>query len=367
MPLSIARAVKDLMILDPFYGLFLMQIEKRFDDSIPTACVARSGIDTVLLVNETFWNGLTDKEEMAVLEHEANHILHGHLTENWSMFPDKTRLNYAMDAEINNYIDNLPKDCIKPEKYNLMPFLGTKYYYEHLPEDIKEPEFDIHDWKDFENLSDAEKTIIKNQIDHIAKTAAEETQKMQGKIPAGLEDYIKNLFKKKERIFDWTKYFRRLIGTAIDVQLRKSRKRESIRFPDASGIKHKKKSNIVVVVDTSGSVSDKELVQFFNEIYYVWSAGTNVTIIENDAAIQRIYQYSGKWDGKVTGRGGTIFTDSVKWINDHRRDYQTAVFFTDGYADVKFKINVPNIWVITSNGSRQQYPGTTLYIPKTNE
>lgn len=60
-----------------------------------------------------------------------------------------------------------------------------------------------------------------------------------------------------------------MIGTILDVELKKTRKKESIRFPDASGLKHKRKSNICVVVDTSGSVSDKELCDFFSEIHHV--------------------------------------------------------------------------------------------------
>jgi len=59
-----------------------------------------------------------------------------------------------------------------------------------------------------------------------------------------------------------------MIGTVQDIELKKTRKRESIRFPNASGLKHKKRSNICVVVDTSGSVSNRELEDFFSEIHH---------------------------------------------------------------------------------------------------
>ena len=363
MSMSLEKAIKKLLIMDPFYGLFLLSINKRFDNKIPTACVCRNGIDVELLINKNFWESLSDDEELAIFQHEVLHLCHGHLTMQQN-FPNKKHFNIASDANINCYIKNLPEGAILPENYGLPGMCGTKFYYENIPEDADDNTLDIHDWKDFENLTEVEKKLIQNQIDHLAKRAAEQTQKMQGTIPAGLQDYIKELFKQKKRIFNWKSYFRRMLGSAQDVERKKTRKKESERFPGASGLKHKRKSNVCVVVDTSGSVSNQELVDFFSEIKYVWKAGTNVTIIENDAAIGRIYDYKGTWDGNVTGRGGTVFNQAVDWFNEHRKDYQCVVFFTDGYADVDLNIKGQSIWVITSNGNRQKYPGYTLYIPK---
>ena len=367
MALTIPQAIKKLLIREPFYGLFLLSLNKYFDDKVETACVRRNGINTELAINYEFWKSLSDECELAVLEHEVLHIVNKHLTMQES-FPNKQHFNIAADCEVNSYIENLPPNCIKAENYQLPPMCGTKFYYENIKEeeDDKNQTLDQHDWKDFSDLSDAEKQLIENQVDHIAKQAAEEVERQCGHIPACLKDYIGNLFKKKERIFNWKSYFRRMIGTVIDVELKKTRKKESIRFPDASGLKHKRKSNICVIVDTSGSVSDKELCEFFSEIHHVWKAGANVTIIENDAAIGRIYPYNGTWDGKVTGRGGTVFNEAVDWFNDHRRDYNMVIFFTDGYADVNLNIMGECVWVITSDGCKQDYPGKTLYIPKQN-
>ena len=80
--------------------------------------------------------------------------------------------------------------------------------------------------------------------------------------------------------------------------------------------------------------------------------------------IQNISKYTGKWNGEVHGRGGTAFEDAVNWFNAHRRDFNTIIFFTDGYADIDLNIMGQSIWVITSNGKHQKYPGQTLYIPK---
>ena len=64
----------------------------------------------------------------------------------------------------------------------------------------------------------------------------------------------------------------------------------------------------LVVVDTSGSISQNDLCDFFSEIHHVYKAGTVVEIIEIDTKIQRQYTYSGKWDLSASGRGIHITT-----------------------------------------------------------
>ena len=127
--------------------------------------------------------------------------------------------------------------------------------------------------KDFQECSNAEKQLIQNQIKGQIKTAAEQTIKIRGTIPAELQKIIDELFKPKPRIFDWKSYFRRMLGSIYDINIEKTRRKESIRFPDAAGIKHKKKVSILVAVDTSGSVSDNELKDFFSEITYIYKTG----------------------------------------------------------------------------------------------
>lgn len=310
MALTIPQAVRKLLIREPFYGLFLMSLNKYYSDKVPTLCVTRNGINTDLVINKQYWESLSDDLQISALQHEVNHIVFKHLFMQQD-FPNKKHFNIAADCEVNSYITPLHPDWIEATKYNLPNTMGTKFYYENIPEEEDDPPQDEHNWDGFQGITDAEKQLISNQIDHVSKQTAEQVQKQNGRIPACFEDYIGKLFKKKERIFNWKAYFRRMIGTIQDIELKKTRKRESIRFPDASGLKHKRKSNICVIVDTSGSVSDKELCEFFSEIHHVWKAGASVTIVENDAAIGRIYKYEGKWDGKCTGRGGKIVPPSI--------------------------------------------------------
>ena len=57
-------------------------------------------------------------------------------------------------------------------------------------------------WKDFQDLSDTEKELVNQQIDHQAKNTAEHVQKLAGSIPGELSEYIGSLFKQKPAIFN---------------------------------------------------------------------------------------------------------------------------------------------------------------------
>ena len=365
MALSISQAVKRLLIRDPFYGLFLTQVDRRFDDSIPTACVCRKGIGIELLINEKFWNSLSDLSEIAILQHEVGHILHGHLTMG-PLFPNHEHFNIAADAHVNSFIDNLPPGCITPDKYNLPPMMGTKFYYENIPEDKNDQPIDVHDWKDFQNLSDAEKKLIQNQIDHMAKQSAEQVQKMQGSIPGQFKEYIDSLFAKKPAVFNWKRYFRRVIGNSIQSFIKSTRYRPSIRFKGQPGNVLKFKPKVLVAIDTSGSVSNKELQEFFGEVEHLHKSGVCVDVVEFDTQIQNKFEYKGKkTEILISGRGGTDVHSTIDYYLEHR-EYSTLVVFTDGYLDID---NIPPknlIWVITSDGYHQDYPGISIYIPKDN-
>lgn len=217
-----------------------------------------------------------------------------------SYFGNHTLFNISADCQVNSYIPVLQKDpwCYAA-RWKLENEKGTKYYYEKLSEnpDIQnycDQDFGHEFWKDFQDLSDAEKELIGQQIDYMAKATAEQVQKGCGSIPGEFSEYIKSLFKQKPAIFNWKAYFRRLLGTAIDTMIKKSRRKESNRFDGAAGLIQKHKHKVLVAIDTSGSVSNKELCDFFSEITHVYKSGAAVDILEFDHAIQKVYAYDGK-------------------------------------------------------------------------
>lgn len=393
--MDLEKALKKLIYKDPFYGLFLLSLDKQYSEEVPTAAVARNGINCRLLINKDYWNTLDDEEQLFVLRHEVSHIMFKHMFL-YEDLSNREIANIAMDCEINQWIDPHKTYLGKyfyPDSIQAPPALGSREYYRLIvnnktslkvqyaagngngdsmidPQSLNGQSVDDHSKMQgdgdtgFDGLTDAERELISHQIDHIAKNTAEQTTKQRGTIPGCFKEYIEGLFKQKSPIFNWKKYFRRLIGTQISIDLKKTRKKESIRFPDSSAVKYRKKSKILVAIDTSGSVNDKELCDFFSEINHILRANVDVDICECDTKIDRIYRYTGKWDGSISGRGGTDFTAPIEYFNEHR-DYTTMVYFTDGYAPIP-SIRVRNnqiIWVITSGGQHQDYPGRAIYIP----
>ena len=378
--MDLDRAVKTLLIREPFYGLFLLNLNRYYGNKCDTACVCRNGINTELCINKKFWDTLSDDEQLAILRHELGHILFKHITSS-EYFGDHDKFNIAADCEVNSYIPILQKDpyCY-PARWNLENNKGTKFYYENLPDEPDQPNdgsegnngdssnsYDPNDshasWKDFQDLSDTEKQLIENQIDYQAKNTAETCQKLIGSIPGELKEYLDSLFKIKPQVFNWKAYFRRVIGNLIISELYLTRMRPSRRFPDSRGVRFKRKPHVLVGVDTSGSVSNEELEDFFSEIYYLWKSGVKVTIAQMDTKIEHIEEYNGKFNKEIYGRGGTEFTDLINYYNERKKDFSTLVIFTDGYVSLNLPPFRNGVWVITKNGQHQDYPGTTIYIP----
>lgn len=387
--MKLERAYKKVLIENSFYGIFLLGFSKIVDESVETACVRRKGINCELVINPKYWETQDDTQQINLLLHEVHHIVFQHMFM-WDSFPNKQVLGLAADCEVNSYLSNLDNTWIVPSLWQLPDKQGTKFYYENIlkqgsPQqqsggsgngnnsqnnnsNLKTKD-DHSQWKkDFQDCSDAEKQLIQNQINQQIKSAAEQTIKMRGTIPAELQDIVNELLKVKPRIFDWKAYFRRMLGSIYDINLKKTRRKESIRFPGSAGIKHKKKVSILVAVDTSGSVNKRELEDFFSEITHIYKAGARITILECDSKISANYEYTGKWDGTVHGRGGTDFKPVIDYYRKNIKDYAALVYFTDGECSIPDNVPRDTIWVITSAGDHEKtYPGRTLFIPKTNE
>ena len=390
--MKIERAYKRLLIENPFYGLFLLGLSKVINRSVETACVRKRGINCELVINPDYWETQDDTQQLNLLCHEVYHIVFQHMFL-WDSFPNKDILGLATDCEVNSYLRNLDNSWVVPSIWNLPKKQGTKFYYEEIlkqdppqqqqqqsngggsgdsqdnKDGMPQTKDDHTQWgKDFQECSDAEKQLIQNQINQQIKTAAEQTIKMRGTIPSEMQEIVDELFKPKPRIFDWKSYFRRMLGSIYDINIKKTRRKESIRFPDSAGIKHKKKVSILVAVDTSGSVNDDELRDFFSEITYIYKIGARITILECDAKITANYEYTGKWTGKIHGRGGTDFQPVIDYYRKNMKDYAALVYFTDGECSIPDNVPRDTIWVITSEGDHTKtYPGRTLFIPSKNE
>jgi len=386
--LSLSKIAKELMLIEPYYGFFLIMLNKTWRKDLPTAGVSKNGINYQLAINEEFWTSLSEEHQLGLLKHELLHIAFGHLT-SFGSFSDKKLANVAMDMEINQYIDTdwLPKGGIMIEDYedlNLDERAGCRYYYKKLQElkqekdkngtcgnepmdklldDIENGNVPDHGtWEEFDDLSEAEKKLIDKQLQKVLSDAKEQTIKKRGNIPGEIEGVItiEEIVAPK---FDWRGYMRRFTGVSTKVFTKKIRRKENRKFPESPGLKLKMKQHMLLGIDTSGSVSDSELQEFMSEINHIYKAGVDVTIVQCDTDIRSIESYKGKFELNVIGRGGTEFDPVLNYYNDNQKKYTSLVYFTDGecYTRVKPKGHV--LWVLSERSNmNDELPGKVIKL-----
>ncbi|NQY43016.1 MAG: hypothetical protein HRT87_06730, partial [Legionellales bacterium] len=195
---KISKACKSLIFTEPFYGLFLVGLNKHYSKEIPTAGVSVHGIGVKLTINPDFVDGLSMDHTMGLLKHELLHIAFGHLQLR-DKYKDKKLFNIAADLEINQYIDAqyLPEGGLTLESFpelNLPYRAGTETYYKLLSDaqnvsgdgescpslnnilnemDADENHQTNHPtWDEFESLSDTEQKMIEKQVEHQIKESA---------------------------------------------------------------------------------------------------------------------------------------------------------------------------------------------------
>lgn len=235
-------------------------------------------------------------------------------------------------------------------------------------QEMSEQSFDDHSmWPD--DMTEDEMENLSQAIDDMLEFAAEETEKGRGTIPAEMVGKIKAIREKKKPkpVADWKKYFRRYIGNEFSDLIKKSRKRESKRFPDAAGNRHKRKSHILVAIDTSGSVSMPEYREFFGQLKTMKDVTFHV--VECDARIQFEYDFNGKIREELHGGGGTDFQPPVDMYLANRRKFEGLVYFTDGGAPIPYNTPKETLWVVSSKGdhNRARYKvngASVVIIPK---
>ncbi|MBQ3949782.1 MAG: hypothetical protein II661_04830, partial [Bacteroidales bacterium] len=239
-----------------------------------------------------------------------------------------------------------------------------------LPEEYrgKFQQIDTHDeWPD---SAEATTDNIQQVIDDLLDFAAAEVEKACGTIPGEMVGRIEKIRKKPKPVADWKRFFRRYLGNEFTEFIKKSKKRESRRFPDAAGNRHRRKSHILVAIDTSGSVSMPEYMEFMGQIKTL-TASASFRVLECDARIQHEYEFRGKISQTLHGGGGTSFQPVVDYFNNNRRIYDALIYFTDGYCSVPKDTPKDTLWVISSKGTKDRAPfrvngASVVIIPSKN-
>ena len=379
---SLAKASKTLILEEPFYGLFLVGLNKTFRKDIPTAGVSKHGIGAQLSINPDYFSNLSLEHRIGLLKHELLHISFGHLLTR-DKYPNKKLFNIAADLEINQYIldSYLPDGGLKLDTFpelNLPVKAGTDEYYKLLEQAQEDGSseslnslldqmngdspYDHMTWDEFDQLSEADKKLVQKQVEHQLKEVAEQTEKRCGSIPGELAELIQRLRYVEPAKFDWKGYLRRFVGNSTIIYTKKLRRKYNKRYTGSPGLKIKFKNHILVGIDTSGSVSSDELKEFMNELVHMHKTGHKITIAQCDTQLNSVEEFNPKRDLEIKGRGGTSFQPVVDHFNE-KGNYTALIYLTDGEAYNPENCPKNTLWVLSSRSQiNDELPGKVIQL-----
>ena len=304
---DISKITTRLLLQEPFYGHFLLGMPKSLSSSITrTACVSLFNKQIIkLTVNPDFWSSLPEQHQYGLIKHEVLHIVLRHLYI-LSNYPNKPLFNIAADLVVNQYIQRtqLPDGAIVLEMFsylkqlygiNLEPLESVGYYYMQLKkcihtnpsmslseyeetygsvsttlEDLMESTNDNQAkhalWREFQQLSEAEKKVMEYQLHNHVKNVVDRLMdgvQIAGNLPAHLVEYLKNFLEEYKPQVDWKRVLRRFASSSTSSYVKNTLRRPSKRYGITPGIKIKRRQKILVALDTSGSVPIEDIEVFF--------------------------------------------------------------------------------------------------------
>ncbi len=363
---KMSRAKALLIMEQPFFGVAVTRRVIKIDLDIPTACVSPVGQITV---NPEFIKLLSTQQVMFLLAHEAMHYMLAHALRRGSR--DAMRFNVAADYVINDTLKTAGVGEMIPGGLwaQDMRLKSAEELYTELPEDAGQDGGgdgdgdkpfggignDIGDATDGDGkpLDDAACNEIKAQA-KVEMLQAAKAAKAMGKLPANIERLVDEMVAVQtpwheilERFMhskvrdgtSWTRPNRRFIGQGV-----------YLPGPDFKP----KMGEIVIAVDTSCSIGQRELNEFNGHIDRIMEmcAPEKIHVVYCDSQVNHVDEFTPE-DYPVAlsphGGGGTRFEPVFNWVSQQGIVPECLIYLTDGYGDQN-SFDAPSydtIWLTT--------------------
>lgn len=356
-----------------FFGSFMIKVIKEisFNSEWPIITKAMLG-GFKMKFNPLLILTCTENEVVALLKHEIYHIMYGHYIRERNMKNKYSSLaiNIAMDISINQYINNLPMFCRRLNDVNMefalelksnMPV--EKYAYEihnAIKRQYKSKKI-IKDNSNFISEVNYEKCHDGWNDEHLSDDALRELTKntiinsYNGKAPEDLKRMILLMNQKSE--LDWKQLLKKLIPN-MKMDYYKTTTRRDRRQPDRLDIRGKLPSKIpeiILAIDISASMTDKEIDKIMREVLtIVKSKAGRLTVIECDNEIRSIYRLKSIKDiqKRSKNNGSTSYSPIFEFMKKNNMKKNILIYFTDGEGEKELSVKPVNkevIWVLTSD------------------
>lgn len=316
------------------------------------------------MYGKDFMTELDDKTFNFVVLHENFHVLYKHLT-TWDKLSkiDASRANMAMDYVINLQIRDLdPEEKVMSVWPNAL--IDDKYKGWSVREvfnDLEDQDnsgvgkaMDDHDWDSAGELTEAQKEELAAEIDRAVRQGEIAAKRLKGKSPRDIGAI-------PESRVDWRKALRDFVtsvcaGNDLSTWSRPRRRMMAHNLYMPSSFSESV-GEMVVAVDTSGSISDEGVREFLAEVVGVCKAVTpdkvHLLYWGSHVAGVETYEQSQYDTLAVTTRpqdgGGTEPQVIKDWMVAEQVKPAVVLVLSDGYVASWPDFGVPTLWAMTTD------------------
>jgi len=383
------KATSDIMGRDEFIALsgVLMIGSKSVVDGLPTACT--NGKDE--MYGRGFVESLNDSELRFLMLHECFHKMYRHLSTWEHLHKDNPQLaNMAMDYVINvklfdtdsnknNWI-KMPECGLLDEQYRGM---DVAQVYKKLKQDPPPSGgqggggqgeagsgsgMDEHDWANAKEMSAEDRQALAKEIDEAIRQGAI----VAGKLGTGGDRLLGELLETKQ---DWRTLLRDFVTSTTAGKDFSTYRRVNRRYVSMDllmpGSVSEAIGDIVVAIDTSGSIGDRELAHFMGEVTgicdQVKPARVHVMYWDTEVARHEVYLQDELDDliksTKPAGGGATDVECVSSYLRDKTLNVECVVVLTDAYLGGSWGTwSTPVLWAVLGNKKACAPIGVTIHI-----
>jgi predicted metal-dependent peptidase len=330
----------------PFVAVLAMSFPIKANEGVQTMAVSDAG---VIYYNPEFIDSLDFDALCGFYAHVVMHIALYHITR--CGIRDPALWDLASDIFANYVVANmglkLPQGAV--EAPTIAKTLTTEEVYDLL-------------------AGDGLRIKGKLKCDGIQKTGKGLTLKVKKELEQKIKEAIANaathgtlpanfgrLFGLQDSTLNWRQLLERFVSAVFslaDYSWVRPQAWPLIKYNYYAPSLEHASLNIVIGVDTSGSISDADLTTFVSEIYAIHRAypESHLYILACDADVHEVYQDFNEFMAKneLGGGGGTDFRPVFEYVEKNLHDPTAIVFFTDGEGEYPAQpVKMPTLWVLT--------------------
>jgi predicted metal-dependent peptidase len=392
---AISRALSRLVLRQAWFASLALRLIVKEDDSIPTAAV--DGV--TLFYNPTWFASLDPRFQEGVLAHEVMHCALLHMTrrggrdaETWNMAGD-----HVINLELKKAGFTLPGDCLADPRFAGMASEQVYAVLHHEKQkqggkgkpgqgggqgqgqgSYVDPLGGVKDAPQAPPPSPSKgkgqgqtqappqgkPTPSPSDLEadwKIATTQASMVAQKAGNLPGGADRAAR---KERETREDWRSVMQRYLVLPGDVSWTTPNRRMISRGMYLPGPRVDRVGNVVIAVDTSGSISQGLLTAFASEVSGILNAfgwPAKVSVIYCDAQIQHMEEITeGDVQLAAHGGGGTACLPVFDKVAEDPEYPQVLFYLTDLYIPDYARVTPPPypvVWVapLHSEGYRPPF------------